>query len=318
MIINRLFYLALLIISLVFYFASGIWFSWLLLVLVVSLPFLTLLISLPAMLSCRMNVSMSNTVEQGENASLHMQMRSWRILPMPDMQICLNLRTRDQDRDIRYLSRLTREEGVLNLPTDTCGYLLPEFRKGRVYDTLGLFRLPMRLPKLRPLAILPPERQPSPMPQLVQFLQQELKPKPGGGYAEQHELRAYRPGDPVKDIHWKLSLKTDQLVVREALEPVKHKIVLALRTPHGAESRAINLGNLRYLSNWLLENNLPHQIVWMKGSHVQIKHISQPQDTIAVLRSACLAPEETMDLPWPLPIRAERICPVGIEGGMEP
>ncbi len=315
MVINRLLYLALLLLSLIFYFASSIWFSWLLLLLVVSLPILTLLVSLPAMLSCRMDTSMTNTVEQGESTALHMRMRSWRLLPMPCMQICLNLRTRDRERDVRFLSRLSREEGVLNLPTENCGFLVPEFRKGKVYDMLGLFRLPLRLPKLTPMAILPPERQPSPMPQLVQLLQQQLKPKPGGGYSEQHDHRAYRPGDPVKDIHWKLSLKSDELIVREPLEPVKFRIVLALRTPHGAESRALNLGNLRYLSRWLLDNNVPHDAVWMVGSKMHTMEIRTPEDTLSVIRSACLAPENTAELPWPLPIHAERICPVGLEGG---
>lgn len=315
MVINRLLYLALLILSLVFYFASGIWFSWLLLVLAVSLPILTLVISLPAMLSCKMEANMLDSVEQGANAALHMQMRAWRYLPMPDMQICLNLRTRDQERDIRYLSRMSREEGVLNLPTETCGYLVPEFRKGKTYDALGLFRLPMRLPKLSPLAILPPEREPAVMPELTQFLQQILKPKPGGGYAEQYEHRAYRPGDPVKDIHWKLSLKTDELVVREPLELVRHRIVLALRTPRGAESRALNLGNLRYLSNWLLENNLAHQAAWMDGDKLRIANISSRDDVLRAVRAACLVSENTEDLPWPLSLRAERIYAVGLEGG---
>lgn len=316
MIINRLLYLALVVISLIFYFASSLWISWLLLVLVVSLPVLTLLISLPAMLSCRMEVFLADTVEQGEKAALHMKMRSWRLLPLPDMQLCLNLQTRDQLRDMRYLSRLSREEGVLNLPTETCGFLKPEFRKGRVYDTLGLFRLPMRLPKLAPLAILPPARRPSPMPQLEQLLQQDLKPKPGGGYSEQHDHRVYRPGDPVKDIHWKLSLKTEELVVREPLQPVQRRIVLALRTPRGAESRGHNLGNLRYLSNWLLENNVTHQIVWMEGTSMRLKTVSAPEDTIQVVRAACLAPESSLDLPSPLPLQADRICSVGLEGGL--
>lgn len=315
MVINRLLYLALLILSLVFYFASGVWVSWLLLVLVAVLPLLTLLISLPAMLSSRLNATMADTVNQGENASLHIRLRSWRILPVPDVQICLNLRTSDRERDIRYLSHLSREEGMLNLPTDNCGFLVPEFRKGRTYDTLGLFRLPMRLPKMAPMAILPPERQPDPMPELLHLLQQEMKPKPGGGYSELHDHRPYRPGDPVKDIHWKLSLKSDELVVREALEPIQRRVVLALRTPYDANSRSINLGNLRYLSGWLLDHKVPHQVAWMKGDRIQCRDVRTQEDILSVLRSICLVPGDAVDLPWPLPLRAEQVCPVGIERG---
>lgn len=316
MAINRLLYLGLLILSLIFYFASSVWFSWLLLILVLALPILTLLVSLPAMLSCRLNATMADTVNQGDNATLHLRLRSWRVLPMPAVQIRLNLRTRDRERDMRYLSRLSRAEGVLNLPTENCGFLVPEFRRGRVYDMLGLIRLPLRLPSLPPMAILPPECTPDPMPQLEQFLHQQMKPKPGGGYSEQHDHRVYHPGDPVKDIHWKLSLKTDELIVREPQEPLRRKVVLAVFTPHGADERAANLGSFRWLSGWLLEHEVVHHAVWMSGKNIQLREVRTEEDMISVLRSACLAPENTDDLPWPLPLHADQICPVGTKGGL--
>lgn len=317
MAVNRLLYLGLLVLSAVFYFASGLWISWLLLVLLLALPILSLLCSLPAMLSCRLDGNMAETVEQGENAALRLRLRAWKLLPLPEVQIRLNLRTRDRAKDRRYLSRLTRDEGVLALNTETCGFLAPEFRRGRVFDALGLFCLPLRMPKLAPMAILPPERQPVPMPPLEQLLQQQLKPKPGGGSAEQHEHRIYRPGDPVKDIHWKLSLKTGELIVREPLVPVQRRVILALRTPRGAGERALYLGNFRYLCRWLVENGVPHHAVWMEGSQLRELEIRGEEDWMKALRSACLAPEDSADLPWPLPVQAGWVCPIGREGGPE-
>jgi len=315
MAVNRLLYLGLLVLSAVFYFASVSWFSWLLLVLMLALPLLSLLASLPAMLSCRLEAGLPDSVEQGSRALLHLKLRSWRFLPLPEAQIRLNLRTRDREKDLRYLSRLSRSEGVLALPAEECGFLAAEFKRGRVYDMLGLFRLPMRLPKPEPMAILPPERRPEPMPRLDQLLQQQLKPKPGGGSAEIHEHRIYRPGDPVKDIHWKLSLKTDELIVREAQEPLRRKIVLALHTPHGARERAERLGAFRWLSRWLIENNVPHTAVWMDGEQLQSRRIDCEADWMQALRGACLAPESSAELPRPLPIQADWVCPVGRTGG---
>lgn len=315
MAVNRMLYAGLLILSLVFYFASGIWFSWLLLVLVLALPLLSLLLSLPAMLSCRLEASLPETVEQGEKATLRLRLRSWRLPPLPEIQLRLNLRTRDREKDLRYLSRLSRAEGLLALPTENCGFLAPEFKRGRVYDALGLFRLPLRLPKPAPMAILPPERPPVPMPRLEQFLQQQMKPKPGGGAAEQHDHRAYRPGDPVKDIHWKLSLKSDQLVVREPLEPVTRRVILAIRTPSGPAGRAAALGGFRYLSRQLLIRGIPHSAVWMEGEALQERQIASEEALISALRAACMAPEQSSPLPRPLPMQADWICPVGPEGG---
>lgn len=317
MAVNRLLYLGLLVLSAVFYFASSLWISWLLLVLVLALPILSLLCSLPAMLSCRLEARLPERVDQGENAALHLQLRAWRFLPLPEVQIRLNLRTRDREKDLRYLSRLSRAEGLLAMNTDDCGFVAAEFRRGRVYDALGLFRLPMRLPETKTMAILPPELRPEPMPNLEQFLQQQLKPKPGGGVSEVHDHRPYRPGDPVKDIHWKLSLKTDQLVVREPQEAVRRRVILALRTPRGAASRATNLGNFRYLSRWLLENGVAHELVWMEGEELRSGEVREEDDWMQPLLAACLAPEDTAELPWPLPIQADWVCPVGREGGAQ-
>ena len=318
MAVNRFLYGGVLVLSVAFYFVSHeSWYAWLLLILLLALPFVSLLVSLPAMLSCRLEAAMADTVEQGAKASLCVRLSAWRFLPLPEVQVRMNLRTRDRERDMRFLSRLTRENGILALPTDECGFLSAEFRRGRVCDALGLFRLPMRLPKPMRMAILPPERRPEPMPRLEQLLQQQIKAKPGGGAAEQHDHRSYRPGDPVKDIHWKLSLKTDELIIREALEPIRRRIILALRTPRGPAARAENLGGFRWLSRWLLENGLEHSAVWMEGEELREQSIHSEGDQITVLRAACLASESTADLPWPLPLEADWACPVGRKGGGE-
>ena len=227
MAVNRLLYFGVLILSAVFYFASSLWFSWVLVVLLLAAPIVSLLVSLPAMLSCRFSASIPDTVEQGEKAAMHMTLHAWRVLPLPEVQARLNLRTRDVQKDTRYLSHLSRANGAMALSTETCGFIAPEFRRARVYDALGLFALPVKMPKLEPMVILPPPLQPDPMPRMDQFLQQQMKAKPGGGFSELHDNRPYRPGDLVKDIHWKLSLKTDELIVREAQEPLFRRMVLA-------------------------------------------------------------------------------------------
>lgn len=36
-----------------------------------------------------------------------------------------------------------------------------------------------------------------------------MKPRVGA-YAEEHELRPYRPGDPMRTVHWKLTAKQER------------------------------------------------------------------------------------------------------------
>ena len=57
-----------------------------------------------------------------------------------------------------------------------------------------------------------------------------MKPKPQG-FSEEHELRPYREGDAINLIHWKLSSKYDEPIVREPQELVRKDIVLSVDLP---------------------------------------------------------------------------------------
>lgn len=313
MAVNRMFYAAALVGSIVFYFASSTWFSWLVLLLMLALPILSLLLSLPAVLTARLTADLPRRVEQGEAAMLHLHLRSSWNFPLPDARVRVNLRTREQARDVRYLSRLTRADGVLPLSTEQCGCLMPEFEKAQVYDALGLFCFRIKRPRPLPMAILPPPRKPDPMPELDRFLNQQLKAKNGGGFAEAYDHRPYRPGDPVKGIHWKLSLKSDQTIVREPLEPVKRRIVLAVCTPRDQGQLARTLGAVRYLSEQFLEAGVAHTVVWMDGKELQRAEAAEPEDVPEILTRACCAPVKSYSLPAELPFLADWICRVGEE-----
>ena len=310
---NRIIYFFSLLGAAIFFFASTIWATWVLLILVAALPIVSLLVSLPAMLGSKVRAGLPETAEQGEKTMLHIRIDVPRAIPVPEIRIRLNLHTRDTERDIRYLSRLARTDGVLAVPTEVCGFLAPELLKGRVYDYLGLFRFRVRAPEMPVMAILPPSLRPDPMPDLEQLMNLQLKPKAGGGYSEIHDHRPYRPGDPVKGIHWKLSLKTDDLIVREAMESVRRQVVLAVRTPRGPVMRAKTIGNLRYLSLWMLDHGIPHTVVWMDGGHLRSAAVKDEDGLLRAVAGACLAPEASLPLPRDLPYKSDWLCRIGTE-----
>ena len=48
----------------------------------------------------------------------------------------------------------------------------------------------------------------------------------GNDPSETFDIREYVPGDDVRSIHWKLSSKTDTLILREASDPMHYQVVL--------------------------------------------------------------------------------------------
>ncbi len=52
--------------------------------------------------------------------------------------------------------------------------------------------------------------------------------RPGADPSEMFGIREYRPGDPIRQIHWKLSMKTEETMLREMGAPVVDRLLLLL------------------------------------------------------------------------------------------
>jgi hypothetical protein len=106
-------------------------------------------------------------------------------------------------------------------------------------------------------------------PNLTQHLARSWRPKPGGGYAENHEIRQYHPGDNLNQIHWKLSAKVGDLMLREAMEPERGLMLLTMDLCGTPEKLDIQFGRLLWLSNWLLENSIPFEVRVLTGNGIE-------------------------------------------------
>lgn len=281
---------------LIFYYAYREWISWIALVAVTFLPAFSLLVSLPAMLTARMQVRMPDAISVGSPMDLQIVVHS--PLPVPRWRV-------------RVLARhtLTQQKWVLTpgyeCPTEHCGALEFQLRRGWIYDYLGLFRLPMKTAADFRMLIRPNPVKPARMPDLERLISLSWRPKPGGGYAENHELRLYRPGDNLHQIHWKLSAKTGELILREPMIPQGPQMLLWLVHTGDPELLGRKLSNLTWLSGYLLRRGLKHDILAFTGDGEQLWHISTPQELReAVDALLCLAPYDPEEMPQPtLPTR---------------
>ena len=245
-----LLYLAVLALCLVFYFAYLQWFAWLLLVAVLCLPVMGLLVSLPAMLTLRVKVACALPVGMGEAEPVSLQVES--KLPAPPVR-----------GRIRVSRVITGEKWTLkpgkNLPSDHCGELYCQPVRLRVYDYLGLFFLPVQHKEDLSVTILPKPEQLKYPPDVERLLAQSWVPKPGGGFAENHELRLYRPGDGLNQIHWKMSAKTGKFMIREPMIPRISHLALAMELNGTAQELDYKFGRLLWLGQYLLEKELRHE-----------------------------------------------------------
>ena len=226
-------------------------------------PVLVLLLSLPSMISAKIRLSSPRYAGQGEDCEAQLSFVS--RIPLTLGQVKLRCFTENHFTGEISLSEagylnLTSETLTFPLSSESCGRL--EFRVTRwtVSDLLCFFTLRKHLPAGVFCTVLPVAAAPQDSFHLDEALDTipVLKPKSGVGLTEDYDLREYRPGDMPNSIHWKLSSKTDKLIVREALSPENRDIFLVL-SPDGDPDKS--LGLIRWLSAELCRRELPHFIV---------------------------------------------------------
>lgn len=264
-------------------------------VLLLALPFLSLAVSLPGMLGCTARTEAERgRLRRGEKAVFSVRLTARGR--MPAARVTVKWRLENQLTGERQTGRerlaghsagrvLRREEACPH-----CGCVRFQVTGLWVCDLLGLFSLRRPLPAAAQVLVLPTLLPPEPVRELAGRRQEgvQMRPRPGGGPGEDYDLRPYRPGDPLRSVHWKLSSKLEDLVVRETLEP-RHAVILLTLDRFGTpEELDAVLARLEAVSRSLLERELPHYVQWLATPGQPAEHyVADEAGLLACLEAAC-------------------------------
>lgn len=253
-------YLAAVSVCVVFYWAYREWFSWFALMGVLCFPVAALLMSLPAMIDIKLKMDCPAHITAGQEHSIRLRVRG--DLPVPQVRC-----------DILVTRTTTGEKWVLKegdpLPTGNCGQLVCRPEKAKVYDYLGLMWLDVQRKMTASTVVQPVSVPMRELPELQRYVASSWRPKSGGGFSENHELRLYRPGDKLNQVHWKLSAKTGKFIVREPMEPEKNTVLLNMILRGTAQELDVKFGKLLWMSRHLLETGIVHDIRVLTGQGVE-------------------------------------------------
>ncbi len=284
---HRICYLAVLAGSLWYFITQQHWLSWVILVWVLAVPLLSLLISLPAMLRVRLSFSCPERALQGE--AVRPMLKISHRFPL--------LRCRIQVQHPMTGDSYLYELGE-PLQTRHCGIRKLRIWRLWVYDYLGLFRRKIRgLPDCT-LAVEPRPIPPEQPPRLRQSLTGRFRPK-NGGFSEHHEMRPYQPGDSLRLIHWKLSAKTDSLLLRQPMTAQQEKIALTLVLSGEEDTLDRKLGQLLWAGTYLIAQSRPHEIRCLTGQGFLTFQVSNSQELTAAIHQIMAAPTAAPSTPMP-------------------
>lgn len=243
--------------SLVFYGLYQQWLSWIFVMMLLALPWVSLCMSLPAMLTVKAEFRCPRTVRMGMPARTAMDYRC--KFPAPPVRCRLKLH--HSLSGVNFIG----EPGEM-IPTEHCGVMRISIEKFDVYDYLGLFRRRMRRGGMTVVYIYPKPVTTHKLSEMGERTVSLWRPKPGGGFSENHDLRLYRPGDDLRNLHWKMSAKTGKLIYREPIEPVRKGCLLTLSLTGKPEVLDQKLGQMIYLGEQLLAKQMQFTVRGITGS----------------------------------------------------
>jgi len=239
-----------------------------------------LIVSLPGMLTKGMRMSAPPVLEKDEDAVLKLITTHKKSYPVRG--IVAKLHVSGDDFSVVCRLRCPAEKDrqrEVTIDTTQSGITVFKLKRISTVSLLGLFSLPFNEEERKSVLILPPPVKPANTLALQHGT--HLRPKPGGGFSEEHDMRHYRPGDPVRSIHWKVSAKFDSLVIREPLVAPPHSRLVHVRAWKNVAERDLILGRLRWVSAYMLKKQLPFYVRYSEESI--ISEVTQESDVVDFL-----------------------------------
>ncbi len=211
----------------------------------VTLALLVALIVMPAVslgmlaLSGRdLRVSMEKTTQTGENPVMRVTIENPDLVPLASVEaevMCENLRTGEADSYV--ISDAPRPKGRKDidleiLPKNAGRYKI-SVASAEITDPLNLFSRKVDCSDCEYITIMPEvfEMQLGYASDAAMLeADRSADSRRGNDPGEVRSIREYVPGDPVRNIHWKLSEKMDKMLVKELGNPVTDQFLVILDT----------------------------------------------------------------------------------------
>ncbi len=284
------------------------------LILVLIFPLFSLLLSLPGLLGCRISLSPETAgTPRGTPCRWVVTVENPTRLPLAR----LTYRLREENRLTGGHAVLRRtltgasqgHRSTEHAAVEHCGLLCCTLQQPKICDLLGLFTRRLPVPPPAQMLVLPIPADVPPPPPVNGGVQDGtgLRPRPGGGPGEDYDLRTYRPGDPIRAVHWKLSSKRDELIVRESLAPPSVSLVLTLDLFGTPEDLDRTLDRLYAVSHQLIQQGRSHFVQWARPDGQIATHpVDSERTLLACLTELCASPaplegKSMLDLP-PQPV----------------
>ena len=260
-------------------------------------PALSLLANLFVRRGLRAELQLSPQGVKGRPEEAVLAVRNDGILPCPRLFARIsaeNRLTKERASLVLPLSAVpkgTAKERFRILP-EHCGYLDVRLEQLLLADWSGLFCVKAGAEAGKTVSVLPQTFPAEVSVQIPMSASEEAENwsevKPGQDIAEVFALRDYVPGDPVRQIHWKLSSKRNRLILREGSLPIEQSLLLFFDknagAPEGEDMDAL-AESVVSVAQALAGQGYVFTLGWTEGRTVCLEEIGNEEALLGVIPS---------------------------------
>ena len=214
-------------------------------------------------------------------------------IPLPRIRVEFTVRNHFYDQTEQVVlwgmaygrkTRITKE-----ISSEHCGLLILEIKEVKIYDIFRIFSRKKKVREKETLAVLPEYYEAAVFlrESTRNFLEESEeydKNRAGDDPSEVFQIREYHGGDRMQSIHWKLSARTDELMVKEYSLPVGNPVVVFWDMQIGSGETTGYLDEYLEaglaLSQGLLQAGCEHYAVWFNKKQKDLERIAitEPED----------------------------------------
>lgn len=238
-----------------------------------------------SMVKCRLEIPIA-VADEGSEVSVLVHIRNKSPLSLFRLKICLAAGNTFSSRRKKVWMKVSGAgmgEQVLKykIRLPEAGNIEIRLQKIRLYDMMGLLFLNKREKSVCYIQVLPKiEAIPVKISESVRNFYGESdkydEEKSGYDHSEIFRIRTFMDGDKLQSIHWKISAKSDELMVKENSFPKACAVVLLLDYRKKKGKRE-NIGDflklVGSLSFSLMDMGCPHYISWYEEKTRDITRI---------------------------------------------
>lgn len=225
--------------------------------------------------------------EQGQLFTVQFLVKGNGILPCSKLYFYLELSSsfskRKKHRWLRGSTALPGENQYdFKLEFSDSGSYRLDLKKIRIYDLTGLFYVHKKInsgckvqvfPEMHEIGVQLTER--------VRNFSQDADVyddvRPGNDYSELFQVRPFQKGDKLRQIHWKLSVKMDELFVRQGSQPRPCPVIFLLdycqKKQNSTREANAYLVIMASISFSMMDAGCPYYAAWYSNVHKDIMRI---------------------------------------------